>query len=231
MPTRKPHVGKGLVALLHGTPRSGKTLTAETAAEGTRRALVMTSVGELSKNNYAVSFERELKRVLQYATTWRAIVLLDEADVFLEACEGGKNTDRDLLVVVFLKELEYFSGIVFLTTNRVGAFGTAVKSRIHLSLGYHPTKHEVRRRIWTLCLKGVPAKESDIEILDVGSGDGEALEHLVASELNGREISNIVNTARTIARFEEKRLQWGHISTVFKVRSAFDVKVQSEVVQ
>lgn len=31
------------------------------------------------------SFEKELKKVLQYATTWKAIVLLDEADVFLEA--------------------------------------------------------------------------------------------------------------------------------------------------
>lgn len=41
--------GKGLVVLLHGTPGSGKTLTAETAAEGTKKALVSTSVGELNK--------------------------------------------------------------------------------------------------------------------------------------------------------------------------------------
>lgn len=44
------------------------------------------------------SFERELKKVLQYATTWKAIVLLDEADVFLEARENGKNSDRNSLV-------------------------------------------------------------------------------------------------------------------------------------
>lgn len=122
---------------------------------------------------------------------------------------------------------------MFLTTNRVESFDAAMKSRIHLSLGYHPPEEEVRRRIWTLCLEGVPTEQSDI-VLDaaVGSDDGkEALEHLVASELNGREISNAVNTARTIARFEEKRLQWGHIRTVLEVRSAFDVKVQSEVAQ
>lgn len=41
--------GKGLVILLHGSPGSGKTLTAETAAEGCRRALVCTSLGELDK--------------------------------------------------------------------------------------------------------------------------------------------------------------------------------------
>lgn len=41
--------GKGLVVLLHGTPGSGKTLTAETAAEGSLKALLSTSVGELNK--------------------------------------------------------------------------------------------------------------------------------------------------------------------------------------
>ncbi|KAK8003870.1 hypothetical protein PG989_003589 [Apiospora arundinis] len=226
--------GKGLVMLLHGAPGSGKTLTAEIAAEGTKKALIMTSVGELNKNNYAVLFERELKKVLRYATTWKAIVLLDEADVFLEARENSKNPDKNSLVAVLLKELEYFSGIVFLTTNRVESFDTAMKSRIHLSLGYHPPEQAVRRRIWTLCLQGVPAEESDIHIpnnLDRHGNDGEALEHLVSSALNGREISNAVNTARTIARFEEKRLQWGHIRTVLEVRSAFDVKVQGKMAQ
>lgn len=43
--------GKGLVILLHGTPGSGKTLTAETAAEATHKALVATSLGELNKDN------------------------------------------------------------------------------------------------------------------------------------------------------------------------------------
>lgn len=119
---------------------------------------------------------------------------------------------------------------MFLTTNRGESFDAAMKSRMHLSLGYHPPEEEVRRRIWTLCLKGIPAEQSDIA-LDVAGHGKEALEQLVASELNGREISNAVHTARTIARFEEKRLQWEHIRTVLEVRSAFDVKIQSEVAQ
>jgi hypothetical protein len=43
--------GKGLVVLLHGTPGSGKTLTAEVAAEASKKALVATSIGELSKSS------------------------------------------------------------------------------------------------------------------------------------------------------------------------------------
>ena len=43
--------GKGLVILLHGTPGSGKTLTAETSAEGTKKALISTSLPELNKDS------------------------------------------------------------------------------------------------------------------------------------------------------------------------------------
>lgn len=47
--------GKGLVILLHGTPGSGKTLTAEVAAEASKKALVTTSVGELNQNSRQVT--------------------------------------------------------------------------------------------------------------------------------------------------------------------------------
>ena len=110
--------GKGLVLLLHGTPGSGKTLTAgelisakarinsvlmisiECAAEITERALFSTTLGELDKYNYPAEFEYNLKNVLQYATTWKAIVLLDEADVFLEARQDapGNAAERNALV-------------------------------------------------------------------------------------------------------------------------------------
>ncbi|KAI0147929.1 P-loop containing nucleoside triphosphate hydrolase protein [Hypoxylon sp. NC0597] len=218
--------GKGLVVLLHGTPGSGKTLTAETAAEGTRKALVSTSVGELSKGGNFISgsasFEKELKKVLQYATIWQAVVLLDEADVFLEARKDVGNSERNALVAVFLKELEYFGGIVFLTTNRVGSFDVAMKSRIHLSLSYTPPEIEVRRRIWSHCLKAVPADAKEIDV-DM------TVDFLVAAKLNGREIANAVNTARTLARFDGAPLKLSHIETVLEVRKGFDESLKSGV--
>ncbi|KAI1461859.1 P-loop containing nucleoside triphosphate hydrolase protein [Annulohypoxylon moriforme] len=211
--------GKGLVVLLHGTPGSGKTLTAETAAEGTRKALVSTSVGELSKGGSFISgsasFEKELKKILQYATIWQAVVLLDEADVFLEARKDIGSTERNSLVAVFLKELEYFGGIVFLTTNRVNSFDIAMKSRIHLSLSYTPPETETRQRIWLHCLKSVPTDDTDIEL-------DKAVGILVEVKLNGREIANTVNTARTLARFDGVPLRLTHLQTVLEVRRGFD---------
>ncbi|KAI1759196.1 P-loop containing nucleoside triphosphate hydrolase protein [Hypoxylon sp. FL1150] len=211
--------GKGLVVLLHGTPGSGKTLTAETAAEGTKKALVSTSVGELNKGTNLLSgtasFEKELKKILKLATIWQAVVLLDEADVFLEARKDVGTSDRNALVAVFLRELEYFAGIVFLTTNRVNSFDIAMKSRIHLSLSYTPPEIEVRRSIWQHCLKMVPTETKDIDV-------GKAIGFLVTAKLNGREIANAVNTARTLARFDNVPLRLSHIETVLDVRHAFD---------
>lgn len=49
--------GKGLVVLLHGSPGSGKTMTAETAAEGSQRVLISSSMSDLNKwNRYRNTF-------------------------------------------------------------------------------------------------------------------------------------------------------------------------------
>jgi SpoVK/Ycf46/Vps4 family AAA+-type ATPase len=213
--------GKGLVILLHGTPGSGKTLTAECAAEMTEKALFSTSLAELNKFNSAWYFEHRLTQVLQYATIWRAIVLLDEADVFLESRkdDGVDAAERNALVAVFLRHLEYFSGIVFLTTNRIHVIDDAMKSRIHLALGYSPPELEMRRLIWTQSLRAVRVEQLDMDI-------DQAVDILVRDKLNGREITNAINTAQTLARFEGKPLQLNHIETVLGVRNQFNVNLR-----
>ncbi|KAF4416311.1 TOB3 (member of AAA-ATPase family) [Fusarium acutatum] len=204
--------GKGLVVLLHGTPGSGKTLSAETAAEMSKKALLSTSMSELNR------YDR-LKQILQYATTWNAIILFDEADVFLESRDLTSNsTTRNALVAVFLKHLEYFSGIVFLTTNRLSSIDAAMKSRIHLSLLFGPPEAEVRRQIWKQNLEAVPINETEIGGKELS---GHAADDLIHHKLNGREISNALNTARTLARFEEVKLSLQHIETVLKVGQTF----------
>ncbi|KAF2264299.1 P-loop containing nucleoside triphosphate hydrolase protein [Lojkania enalia] len=209
--------GKGLVILLHGSPGSGKTLTAECCAEITEKALFSTSLAELNKENRPWWFEYRLKQVLQYATIWKAVVLLDEADVFLEKRRDdvGDASERNALVAVFLKHLEYFSGIVFLTTNRVEVFDEAMKSRIHLALGYKTPELEMRRMLWINALERATREKLNEEL-------EEAIDSWIVVNLNGREIANAVNTAQTLARFERKSLQLEHIEKVLNVRKEFD---------
>ncbi|KAI3321547.1 P-loop containing nucleoside triphosphate hydrolase protein [Xylariaceae sp. AK1471] len=215
--------GKGLVILLHGSPGSGKTLSAESSAELTHRALISTSMASLDTERVSWVFEHNLRKLLQYATLWKAVVLLDEADVFLEMREEkAGNAERNSLVAVFLKELEYFSGIIFLTTNRVETFDWAMKSRIHLALGFSPPGASVRRQMWTQVLRGIPADEIGIDDIS------HAAKSLAERKLNGREISNALNTARTIATFERKKLLLEHVQKVLKVRDVFDRKLDKE---
>ncbi|KAK1996295.1 P-loop containing nucleoside triphosphate hydrolase protein [Colletotrichum falcatum] len=215
--------GKGLVVLLHGAPGCGKTLTAELAAEAKKTALIVASLGELNKENCAIVFERELQRFMQYATIWKAVLLLDEADVFLEKREDNPGSaERNALVAVFLKQLEYFSGIAFLTTNRLRTFDAAMSSRIHLALGYKAPDIETRRQLWVQCLGKLPADERDFDDVD------DASMSFVDRQINGREISNAVNTARTMAKFEKEKLQTRHIELILSLRAKFQDDVRAE---
>lgn len=62
--------------------------------------------------------ESDLETILDICYAWGAILLLDEADVFLEK-RNMHDIHRNALVSIFLRQLEYFQGTLFLTTNRV----------------------------------------------------------------------------------------------------------------
>lgn len=84
--------GKGLVMLLHGAPGTGKTLTAESVCESLKRPLYIVSGGELGVSPQEV--ENSLKEILELSKLWKAVILIDEADVFLEArsaCDIVRN--------------------------------------------------------------------------------------------------------------------------------------------
>lgn len=108
--------GKGLVGLLYGNPGCGKTLTAEAVAEITHSPLYVVSAGELGTRPSEV--DEHLSRILELSHMWNAVLLLDEADVFLHK-RSTTDLARNALVSIFLRQLEYYQGILILTTNMV----------------------------------------------------------------------------------------------------------------
>ena len=64
------------------------------------------------------------------------VVLLDEADVFLEE-RDVKDLNRNALVSVFLRALEYYDGILILTSNRVGICTFLRNTRIIKNIANH----------------------------------------------------------------------------------------------
>ncbi|KAF5532032.1 TOB3 (member of AAA-ATPase family) [Fusarium mexicanum] len=147
--------GKGLILLLHGAPGVGKTTTAECVATYFHKPLFQITCGDLGSTADVV--ESRLEKNLALASRWGCILLIDEADVFLEARQT-ENFDRNSLVAVFLRTLEYYTGILFLTINRVGTFDEAFTSRIHISLYYPPLNLESTVAVFKVNLTRIKAR-------------------------------------------------------------------------
>jgi SpoVK/Ycf46/Vps4 family AAA+-type ATPase len=145
-----PDKGKGLVLLLHGPPGVGKTLTAETIAQATGKPLFIVSVAEIGLN--ASRAERNLEKLFNLASKWEAILLVDEADVFLETRGTTSSAGRNALVSVLLRVLEYYQGIIILTTNRIKSIDVAVISRIHLAIRYSDLTESQMKKIFEFFL-------------------------------------------------------------------------------
>jgi hypothetical protein len=126
--------------------------------------------------------ERQLSVIFQIANQWDAILLLDEADMFLER-HSSQNLHHNGLVSGFLHKLEYCSGILFLAANRVSEFDEATLSRTHIMLRYHDLDREVRRDIWTNFPKRAHTRQGAVTI------SSKHLDSLVKAELNGRHVS------------------------------------------
>lgn len=205
--------GLGRIFLLHGSPGVGKTCTAECISELARRPLLSLTSGDLSTSMSSSSVERRLSYFLELGERFGALVLLDEADVYLER-RRTRDLKRNGLVSVFLRALEYFRGVLFLTTNRVGAFDDAFTSRIHVALYYPELGEEGRRRIWGYQFERLERETSSA----AGVADGTerkryyvpqstkeyAFHHpeVLALEWNGREIRNALQTAVALAETE-----------------------------
>ncbi|KAH7128987.1 hypothetical protein EDB81DRAFT_808559 [Dactylonectria macrodidyma] len=150
--------GRGLVVLLHGVPGVGKTATAEAVAMENHKPLFVITCGDLGLTPHEV--ESSLKNVFRLAHLWDCVLLLDEADVFLSQ-RSKLDMKRNALVSVFLRVLEYYNGLLFLTTNRVGTIDEAFKSRIHLSLYYPPLDKTQTRDIFKLNIAKLKEIESE----------------------------------------------------------------------
>lgn len=135
---------------------------------------------------------------------------------------------------MFLRVLEYYAGVLFLTTNRIGDFDEAFTSRIRISLYYPHLQLEPNKEIFRLNFRLIQkrfartARRICIDQDDILKAVEEYWTTHVKERWNGRQIRNTCQTALALAEFDaqggsyeqvldqnaEVRLQVEHIMTV-----------------
>jgi DNA replication protein DnaC len=206
--------GGASIFLLHGPPGCGKTLTAEAISELLKKPLYIVTAGDLGIT--AAEVEKSLGSVLELCQTWDALVLIDEADIFLEA-RNSTEIQRNALVCVMLRLLEYYTGCLFLSSNRSArSIDAAIASRITVMLGYPALDVEGRAKVWKNLIELVPSHPVDPTTgivpdrisknprkasryrVDFSDADYQNLAN--GCQLNGRQIKNSIVLARALAR-------------------------------
>ncbi|KAI9709709.1 MAG: hypothetical protein M1820_003111 [Bogoriella megaspora] len=196
--------GLGLVILLHGVPGVGKTSTAECVAQLLGKPLFPITCGDLGTSAELV--EQQLYEIFGKAEKWDCVLLLDEADVFL-ASRGKNDLKRNAVVSVFLRILELYTGILFLTTNRIGVLDEAFMSRIHTQLYYPPLEEGQSMKIWDTNLRKLQKRKRGFMQMDIEQILSFAHVHFEknidkSTRWNGRQIRNACQAAAALAEHE-----------------------------
>jgi hypothetical protein len=147
----------GVMILCSGGPGIGKTLTAEVYSEAAQRPLYTVQCSQLGTDEEDI--EKKLTTVLKRAVRWGAILLIDEADVYIH--QRGSDIHQNAIVGVFLRTLEYFAGIMFLTTNRAGVTDDAIMSRMTAHIKYKKPQGDDRNAIWKILSTNFDVPMSD----------------------------------------------------------------------
>jgi SpoVK/Ycf46/Vps4 family AAA+-type ATPase len=183
------------------------TYSTEKISERSRKPLLNITSGELGTE--ADVAEDRLLKSFELGQQWNAIVLIDEADVFL-AQRTVKDIKRNAFVSGFLRTMEWYSGILLLTTNRHEDFDEAFRSRIHISIPYAAADAKTRTAIW----KNLLGAQDDIE----HELDSQALIRVGEKyELNGRELKNLLSMSLAISKGNRTPLNEARIDSMYKL--------------
>jgi SpoVK/Ycf46/Vps4 family AAA+-type ATPase len=132
------------------------------------------------------------------AAKWDAILLLDEADLFLEQRKSG-DVHCNSLSIIFLRTMEYYKGVLFLTTNRPGHIDDSFISRITCPIKYDALTDEAKKKMAQKFVK----KFEETGTISVEMRAKQYLQQN-CQDLNGRQIRNVLQNAVASAEISQR---------------------------
>ena len=165
-------------------------------------------------------FEQRLCEIFLRARNWKAILLLDDADVFIQSRAHG-DLRRNAIVSIFLRHLEYSEVCFFMSTNQVDQLDIAIESRIHIPIQFSPLKFSDQKAIWKDAIQRLEGLGDVTDLLEFIDDWLEPLDDKRYTKMNGRQIRNCVSAALSLARAENSSLARSHIKKVLDLGKGF----------
>lgn len=205
--------GAGTIVLAKGVAGVGKTATAETYSE--KKELPLYSVHSSQLGISGDKLEEKLKDIFEKVERWGCILLIDEADVYIRKRDNDVN--HNAIVASLLRVLEYYNGLMFLTTNRTEDVDEAIESRCSAILRYKRPDEETKEGLWRLFAKQFHLDVSDEVILRLAKD---------MKNISGRDIKNISSLVSRYIQAEENKdlpLDFEVFKTCATFRGLYDI--------
>ncbi len=131
----------------YGLPGSGKTALGEHIARSIERPLMIRRASDLM-SKYVGETEQQMARMFAQAQREGAVLLLDEADSFLQSRQMAVRSYEVTEVNEMLQGMERFDGIFICTTNLFDRLDEAALRRFSFKIRFLPLTPEQRIRMF-----------------------------------------------------------------------------------
>jgi SpoVK/Ycf46/Vps4 family AAA+-type ATPase len=121
----------------YGPPGTGKTALAEHIAQTLGQPLLVRQASDLM-SKYVGETEQNMAAMFAQARAEKAVLLLDEADSFLQDRRGAQRSHEVTEVNEMLQGMERHTGIFICTTNLIDSLDQAALRRFSFKLRFMP---------------------------------------------------------------------------------------------
>ncbi len=133
----------------HGAPGTGKTALAEHIAQALDRPLMIRRASDLV-SKFVGETEQQMAAMFREAEAEKAVLLLDEADSFLQDRRHAQRTYEVTEVNEMLQGMERYNGIFICTTNLMDSLDQAALRRFTFKIRFRPLTREQRERMFVV---------------------------------------------------------------------------------
>jgi SpoVK/Ycf46/Vps4 family AAA+-type ATPase len=133
----------------YGAPGTGKTALAEHIARVLDRPLLIKRASDLM-SKFVGETEQQMAAMFREAESEKAVLLLDEADSFLQDRRGAQRTYEVTEVNEMLQGMERHHGVFICTTNLMDRLDQAALRRFSFKLKFMPLRAAQRERMFVV---------------------------------------------------------------------------------